>query len=260
VIPRWIWIPAVAALALVALPLIGMLVRVPWSELAGLLTSQAAGQAVGLSLLTSVAATMLAVLLGVPLAFVLARCAGRGATILRGFVLVPMVLPPVVAGLALLATFGRRGLVGRLLAEIGVEIGFTTLAVVLAQAFVALPFLVISLEGALRSASGQYAAIAATLGANPTRVLRRVVLPMAAPALVSGTALAFARALGEFGATLTFAGSLPGTTRTMPLLIYLAREQDQNLALALAVVLIAVAAVIVAVSARFQRRGGGWAT
>lgn len=257
-IPRWIWIPAAGALTLVALPLAGMLARVPWSRLPALLTSQEAGQALGLSLITSIAATALAVILGVPLAFILARSSGKRAIILRGLVLVPMVLPPVVAGLALLATFGRRGLVGKPLADIGIEIGFTTVAVVIAQAFVALPFLVISLEGALRSASGQYASIAATLGANPTRVLGRVILPMATPALVSGTALAFARALGEFGATLTFAGSLPGTTRTMPLLIYLAREQDQDLALALALVLIAVAAVIVVVSARFQRRAGGW--
>lgn len=257
-IPKWIWIPATAALALVALPLIGMLARVPWSEMSALLTSREALQALGLSLATSVGATLLAVLLGIPLAFVLARSSGRAATVLRGLVLVPMVLPPVVSGLALLATFGRRGLIGSVLAKIGIEIGFTTTAVVLAQAFVALPFLVISLEGALRSASGQYASIAATLGASPTRVLARVILPMSLPALAAGTALAFARALGEFGATLTFAGSLPGTTRTMPLLIYLAREQDQNLALALAFVLIVVAVAIVLVSARLQRRAGGW--
>jgi len=179
--------------------------------------------------------------------------------ILRSLVLVPMVLPPVVAGLALLATFGRRGLVGAALSEVGIEIGFTTFAVILAQTFVAMPFLVISLEGALRSATGRYAAIAATLGAGPTRVLGRVILPMARPALAAGMALTFARALGEFGATLTFAGSLPGTTRTMPLLIYLAREQDQDLALALALVLIAVALVIVVLSARLQRRNAGWA-
>lgn len=257
-IPKWIWIPAGGALALVALPLLGMLARVPWGSLPELLGSPAALQALGLSLLTSVCATFLALALGVPLAFVLARSSGLAGTFLRGIVLVPMVLPPVVAGLALLATFGRRGLVGAALSEVGIEVGFTTFAVILAQAFVALPFLVISLEGALRSASGKYAAIAATLGAGPTRVLARVTLPLAVPALVSGTALAFARALGEFGATLTFAGSLPGTTRTMPLLIYLAREQDQDLALALALVLVVVAVVIVVLSARFQRRNARW--
>lgn len=258
-IPKWIWVPAAAAIALVALPLLGLLARVPWGSLLELLSSRAALQALGLSLITSVCATVIAFVLGVPLALALARSTGGATTVLRGLVLVPMVLPPVVAGLALLATFGRRGLVGAALSEVGIEIGFTTFAVILAQAFVAMPFLIISLEGALRSASGRYAAIAATLGAGPTRVLSRVLLPMAAPALVSGGALTFARALGEFGATLTFAGSLPGTTRTMPLLIYLAREQDQDLALALALVLIVVALVIVVLSARLQRRYAGWA-
>jgi len=258
-IPKWIWAPATAAITLVALPLLGMILRVPWGSLAEILGSRAALQALGLSLVTSLCATALALVLGVPVAFVLARSSGVMGAILRSAVLVPMVLPPVVAGLALLATFGRRGLVGAALSEVGIEIGFTTFAVILAQTFVSMPFFIISLEGALRSSTGRYAAIAATLGAGPTRVLGRVILPMARPALAAGMALTFARALGEFGATLTFAGSLPGTTRTMPLLIYLAREQDQDLALALALVLIVVALVIVVLSARLQRRNAGWA-
>lgn len=258
-IPRWIWVPAGAALALVALPLIGLLARVPWGNLGSVLTSPAAGQALGLSLFTALCATVLALILGVPLAFVLARTSGTRAVILRGLVLVPMVLPPVVAGLALLATFGRRGVLGAPLSQAGIEIGFTTFAVILAQTFVAMPFLVISLEGALRASTTQYATIAATLGASPTRVLSRVILPLAAPALVSGIALTFARALGEFGATLTFAGSLAGSTRTMPLLIYLAREQDQDLALGLAFVLIVIAVVIMVATARLQRsQFRGW--
>src|SRR5690625_3600207 len=230
-IPKWIWARAAAAIALVALPLLGMILRVPWGSVGPGLWSRAAVRALGLWLITSLGATALALVMGVPLAFVLARGSGVIGTVLRTLVLVPMVLPPVVAGLALLATFGRRGLVGAALSEVGIEIGFTTFAVILAQTFVAMPFLIISLEGTLRSSTGRYAAIAATLGAGPTRVLGRVILPMARPALAAGMALTFARALGEFGATLTFAGSLPGTTRTMPLLIYLAREQDQDLAL-----------------------------
>jgi molybdate transport system permease protein len=166
-----------------------------------------------------------------------------------------MVLPPVVAGLALLTTLGRRGLVGQHLSALGIEIGFTTTAVVIAQTFVALPFLVVSLEGALRSSGQDYERAATYLGASPTRTLLTVTLPMAAPALASGTALSFARALGEFGATLTFAGSLQGTTRTLPLEIYLLRESDSDLALALSVVLLAVAGVVVWLATHFRAWG-----
>ena len=252
--PRWTWLPFGIGLAFLVVPLAGMLARIPWGELPGLLGTGAARQALVLSLVTCLAATSVSFLLGVPLALVMARLEGRWATVVRTIVTIPMVLPPVVAGLALLATLGRRGLVGQHLSAWGIEIGFTTAAVVVAQVFVAMPFLVIALEGALRADSGDYGTVAANLGASPTRVLLRVTLPMAMPALVSGTALTFARALGEFGATLTFAGSLAGTTRTMPLLVYLVREQDADLALALALVLVVVALVVVAVSARFSRR------
>ena len=163
-------------------------------------------------------------------------------------------LPPVVSGLALLTTLGRRGLLGARLEALGVDVAFTTAAVVLAQTFVSLPFLVLSLEGAVRTAGRRFEDVAATLGARPTTVLRRVTLPLLLPALGSGTALAFARSLGEFGATLTFAGSLQGVTRTLPLEIYLQRETDPDAALALSVVLIAVAAVIVLATQRGRRR------
>ena len=164
---------------------------------------------------------------------------------LRSLVLLPLVLPPVVGGLALLYAYGRRGLLGAHLEAFGVHIAFTTTAVVIAQSFVALPFLVVSLEGALRTAGERYEAVAATLGANPTTVLRRVTLPLVLPGLISGAVLSFARALGEFGATLTFAGSLQGVTRTLPLEIYLQRETDPDAAVALSLVLIVVAVLIV---------------
>jgi molybdate transport system permease protein len=170
-------------------------------------------------------------------------------------VLLPLVLPPVVGGIALLYTFGRQGLLGRELAVAGVRIAFTTTAVVLAQSFVSLPFLVISLEGALRSAGSGYEHIAATLGARPSPVLRTVTVPLVLPGVISGAVLAFARSLGEFGATLTFAGSLQGVTRTLPLEIYLQRETDADAAVALSLVLIVVAAVIVVASASRRLTG-----
>lgn len=247
-LPRWAWVPFALALALLGVPMLGLLVRAPWAELSGLLTSQRSLDALGLSLLTCLVSTALVLLVGVPTALVLARSTGRWVPAARTLVTIPMVLPPVVAGLALLTTLGRRGLIGAPLAVAGIEIGFTTVAVVIAQTFVALPFLVISLEGALRSMGDHYERAAAQLGASPSRVFLRVTLPLVGPALASGTALAFARALGEFGATLTFAGSLQGVTRTLPLEIYLLRESDTDLSLALAVVLLAVAAAIVGLS------------
>jgi molybdate transport system permease protein len=166
------------------------------------------------------------------------------------------VLPPVVGGIALLYTFGRQGLLGGTLTAFGIDIAFSTTAVILAQTFVALPFLVLSLEGALRSAGGRYEAVAATLGASPTTVLRRVSLPLVLPGLLSGAVLSFARALGEFGATLTFAGSLQGVTRTLPLEIYLQRETDPDAAVALSLVLVAVAVLVVALAHRSSLQAG----
>lgn len=253
--PRWALIPAAVALVLLGVPLIGLLLRADWARLPRLLASERSIDALTLSLATCLVSTALVLLLGVPTALVLARTAGRRASLARTVVTLPMVLPPVVAGLALLTTLGRRGLIGAPLSAWGIEIGFTTVAVVIAQTFVSLPFLVISLEGALRAAGTDYEAAAAYLGASPSRVFWRVTVPMAAPALASGTALAFARALGEFGATLTFAGSLQGKTRTLPLEIYLLRESDSDLAIALAVVLLAVAGVVVFVATRLRAWG-----
>lgn len=253
--PRWAWAPFLVGLALLAVPLLGMLARVPWASLPALLASEPARDALLLSLATCTVSTLLILLIGVPLALVLARSTGWWVGAVRTLVTVPMVLPPVVAGLALLVTFGRRGLLGSTLSAWGIEIGFTTVAVVIAQTFVALPFLVTSLEGALKSTGTDYERVAANLGASPSRVFARVTVPMLLPAIASGTALSFARALGEFGATLTFAGSLQGVTRTLPLEIYLVREQDSDLALALALVLIVVALAIVGISAGLQSGG-----
>ena len=248
-LPVWIYLPAVVGALFVILPLIAVLTRIDWSNFVPLITSESSRAALLLSLRTASASTVLCVLLGVPMALVLARGHFPGQAILRSLVLLPLVLPPVVGGIALLYTFGRQGLLGEYLELWGLRIAFSTTAVVLAQSFVSLPFLVVSLEGALRSAGNGYEHIAATLGARPTTVLCTVTLPLVLPGLISGAVLAFARSLGEFGATLTFAGSLQGVTRTLPLEIYLQRETDPDAAVALSLLLIVVAAAIVIVSA-----------
>lgn len=227
------------------LPLAAMATRVEWSNFFGLVTSESSLAALELSLRTSAMSTLLCILFGVPMAMVLARTTFRGQSLVRAFVLLPLVLPPVVGGIALLYTFGRKGLLGHSFEVLGINIAFSTTAVVLAQTFVALPFLVVSLEGTLRTAGQRYESVAATLGARPTTVLRRVTLPLVLPGLASGAVLSFARALGEFGATLTFAGSLQGTTRTLPLEIYLQRETDPDAAVALSLVLVVVAVLVV---------------
>lgn len=243
--PTWLWIPAAGAILVVVVPLLGLLTSVDVGSLWPLLTSQASVTALLLSLRTAVIATALCLVLGAPLALLLARGQWWGQSVLRALVLVPLVLPPVVGGLALLTTFGRRGLLGEHLVAAGISISYTTTAVVLAQTFVALPFLVLSLEGAVRGLDRRHEEAAATLGAGPWRRLTRVTLPLVGPGLVSGSVLAFARALGEFGATLTFAGSAQGRTRTLPLEIYLQREVDQDAAIALSLVLVVLATVIV---------------
>lgn len=227
------------------LPLVAMASKVEWSNFLGLVTSESSVAALELSLRTSALSTVLCVLFGVPMAMVLARTSFRGQSFARSLVLLPLVLPPVVGGIALLYTFGRKGLLGHSMEVLGINIAFTTTAVVLAQTFVALPYLVVSLEGTLRTAGQRYETVAATLGARPTTVLRRVTLPLVLPGLASGAVLSFARALGEFGATLTFAGSLQGTTRTLPLEIYLQRETDPDAAVALSLVLVVVAVLVV---------------
>jgi len=244
-VPGWIGSLAIVGALLIGLPLFGLMLRVPWLQIPELLSQPAALDAVLLSLRTCLASTLLCLVLGLPLALGLSRLRGHWAAAGRALATVPMVLPPVVAGLALLVTLGRRGLIGQVLSVGGIEIGFTTLAVVLAQAFVAMPFLVVAVEGALRSMDPGAELVASTLGAGPTRVLWRVTVPALSPAIISGTSLAAARALGEFGATITFAGSLQGTTRTLPLEIYLQREVDTDTALALAAVLIGLAVLLV---------------
>ena len=254
--PRWVLVPAVAGALVILLPLLGMVLRIDWVHLGELLTSESSLAALWLSLRTAVASTALCLVLGCPLALVLARSTVRGLTLLRSLVLLPLVLPPVVGGIALLYTFGRMGFLGGPLSSAGVDIAFTTAAVVLAQTFVALPFLVVSLEGTLRTAGVRYERVAAGLGASPTRTLFRVTLPLVLPAVLSGAALSFARCLGEFGATLTFAGSLQGVTRTLPLEIYLQRETDPDAAVALSLLLVLVALLVVGVSAPSRRRRG----
>jgi molybdate transport system permease protein len=240
-----VYVPAVVGAAFIVVPIAAMVARVQWGGFWSLITSPSSLDALLLSLRTSAAATLLSLLAGVPLALVLARSRGRIMGIGRSLVLLPLVLPPVVAGIALLYTFGRRGLLGGSFEALGLQIAFSTTAVVLAQTFVAMPFLVISLEGALRTVGTRYQNVAATLGASPTLVLRRVTLPTVLPAIASGTVLAFARALGEFGATITFAGSLQGVTRTLPLEVYLQRETDPDAAIALSLLLVVVAVVVI---------------
>ncbi|NIZ91791.1 ABC transporter permease [Kineococcus rubinsiae] len=254
-LPRWVFVPAALGVLLVAVPLAAIVARVDWVRFPALVTSASSVAALRLSLRTAGASTACCIVVGVPLALVLARSALPGLRVLRAVVLLPLVLPPVVGGLALLYAVGRQGLFGPALEAAGIRVAFTTASVVLAQTFVSLPFLVVSLEGALRTAGRRYEAVAASLGAAPSRVLLRVTLPLVLPGLVSGAVLAFARSLGEFGATLTVAGSLQGTTRTLPLEIYLQRETDPDAAVALALVLVVVAAVVVV--AVHGRRGAG---
>lgn len=244
-LPVWVYLPAALGALFVITPLLAVLLRIDWPNFLPLITSESSRTALLLSLKTATASTVVCVLLGVPMALVLARARFAGQSVLRALVLLPLVLPPVVGGIALLYTFGRQGLLGHHLEVLGLRVAFSTTAVVLAQSFVSLPFLVVSLEGALRSAGSGYENVAATLGAKPTTVLRTVTLPLVLPGLMSGAVLAFARSLGEFGATLTFAGSLQGVTRTLPLEIYLQRETDADAAVALSLLLIVLAAGIV---------------
>ena len=228
----------------IVLPLVGMGTRVSWGQLPQLLATPSAQAALWLSIRTCLSSTVICVVLGVPLALLLAR-SWPGVRIARILAVLPMTMPPVVAGIALLSTLGNRGLLGAHLKEWGVPIAFSTTAVVIAQVFVSMPFLVVTLEAALRSRDKRAEVTARSLGAGPWRVLAQVTLPLAAPALARGTALALGRSLGEFGATIAFAGSKEGVTRTMPLAIYLEREKDTATSLALAAVLIGLSFVIV---------------
>ena len=258
-VPRVLMVPAVLGLALLAVPLSALVGRVEWSTLWADVTSPEAVSALGLSLVTGTIATMVCVVLGVPLALLIARSGARVAALLRAVVTVPLVLPPMVGGVALLFLLGRNGWLGALLAEVGVKVPFTTAAVVIAQTFVALPFLVLALEGSLRSTGIGYEQAAAALGAGRWRILWRVTLPLAAPGLVAGIVLCFARAIGEFGATALFAGNAPGVTQTMPLAIYTAFNGagvSQGTAVALSLLLLTTA-VAVLLLVRAWRPGAG---
>ncbi|MES2866860.1 MULTISPECIES: ABC transporter permease [Microbacterium] len=248
-IPPWLAVPAALGALVLVLPFVALLTRLDWAGVPAAITSPAAMQALTLSLSTASIATVICVILGVPLALVIARSPQWLAAILRTLTTLPLVLPPLVGGIALLSLLGRSGMFGGALAAAGLQIPFTTAAVVIAQVFVALPFLVISAEGALRTAGTGHELVAASLGAGRFTVFRRVTLPLVAPGLVAGTVLCFARALGEFGATALFAGNAPGVTRTMPLAIYTAFngagvQEDTAIALSLLLIIVAVAVLL----------------
>jgi molybdate transport system permease protein len=243
-VPATLWLPAAGAVGFIALPLAGLIQRTPWSQLGPRLTDPAVLTALRLSLVCSFGALALSLVLGVPLAWLLARADFPGKALVRSVVLLPLVLPPVVGGVALLLAFGRNGLLGPVLEAAGVRLAFSTAGATLAGAFVALPFLTLSVEGALQGLDRRHEDVAATLGSSPTRVFRTVTLPLIAPGIASGAALAWARALGEFGATITFAGNFPGRTTTMPLAVYLALETDPGAAIVLSLVLLVVSVVV----------------
>jgi molybdate transport system permease protein len=240
-VPLPLLVPAALGVAFLVLPLAGLLIRTPWADLGPLLARPGVGEALRLSLAAATAATAVSLLLGVPLAWVLARSRVRGRSVLRALVTVPLVLPPVVGGVALFLVLGRRGIVGSWLYEsFDVTLPFTTTAVVIAETFVAMPFLVVSVEGALRAADARFEDVAATLGAGRWMTFRRVTLPLVAPGVAAGAVLCWARALGEFGATITFAGNFPGTTQTMPIAVYLELQRNPQAAIALSLVLLVV--------------------
>jgi molybdate transport system permease protein len=245
--PLVLLVPAALATLLLVVPLVTLVADTPWDRLGDQLTSQAVGDALWLTALASVLTVVLCLLLGTPLAWVLARVDFPGRSFVRAAVTVPLVLPPVVAGVALVTALGRTGFVGRPLdAVFGITIPFTTTAVVIAHTFVSMPFYVLSVEGALRSSGEEYDAVAATLGADRWTTFRRVTLPLALPGVLAGAALAWARSLGEFGATITFAGNFPGTTQTMPSLIYTQLQSDPLVARTVSMVLLVVSVVVLA--------------
>lgn len=249
-------IPAGVAVFFLIVPLVALLVRAPWSRLAEIVSDDSVLAALRLSLMTATVATVISFALGVPLAWMLARASWRGLSVLRALVTLPLVLPPVVGGVALLLAFGRMGVVGKTLYEgTGFALPFTTYAVILAEAFVAMPFLVVTVEGAFRAADQGYEEAAATLGASRLTILRRVTLPLVGPSLAAGSVLCWARALGEFGATITFAGNNP-MTQTMPIAVYLANVDDTDAAIALSLVLLLVSVVVlVGLRDRWVRQG-----
>jgi molybdate transport system permease protein len=236
---------ATVGVAFFILPLLGLLLRAPWRDAATSLTQPETLQALRLSLVASLSATGIALVLGVPMAWIYARVEFPGRSLLRALTTLPMVLPPVVGGIALLLAFGRRGLLGSWLdATFGITLPFTTAGVVMAETFVAMPFLILTVEAGLRSMDRRYEEAARTLGASRWRVFTRVTLPLIAPSLFAGAVLCWARALGEFGATITFAGNFPGITQTMPLAVYLLLETNQEASFILSLVLLLISLLV----------------
>ena len=246
--PVVLLILAALGLAVFVIPLLGLLARTPWRDLPALLTGDVVLDALRVSVIASLGATAISAILGVPLAWVLARIEFPGRSVVRGLVVLPLVLPPVVGGAALLFALGRRGLIGEPLNKAtGLVLPFSTWGVVIAATFVAMPFLVITVEGALRNLDARFEGAAATLGAGRWTVLRRVTLPMIGPSLAAGLALTWARALGEFGATITFAGNLQGRTQTLPLAVFVALESDRGAAVALSLVMVVISLTVLVV-------------
>ena len=239
---------AILGLAVFVIPLLGLLARTPWRDLPTLLAGDVVIDALRLSVITSLGATAISAVLGVPLAWMLARVEFPGRSIVRGLVLLPLVIPPVVGGAALLFALGRRGLIGEPLNRAtGLVLPFSTWGAVIAVTFVAMPFLVITVEGALRNLDPRFEGAAATLGAGRWTVLRRVTFPMVGPSLVAGLVLTWARAFGEFGATITFAGNLEGRTQTLPLAVFIALESDRDTAVALSLIMVAISLTVLVV-------------
>lgn len=244
--PRSLVVLAAIGAVFVALPFVGLLSRTPWTELPGLLGREIVVDALRLSLVSSLAATVITAIFGIPLAFVLARRHFPGRSLLRGLVTLPLVLPPVVGGAALLFALGRRGLVGEPLAEAtGLVLPFSLSGVIIANAFVAMPFLIITVEGALRNLDRRFEGAAASLGAGRWTVFRRITLPMIGPSVVSGLVLSWARAFGEFGATVTFAGNIADGTQTLPLAVFVALQTDRDAAVALSLIMVVVSLVVI---------------
>ncbi|GAB3772630.1 molybdate transport system permease protein [Nocardioides ginsengisegetis] len=244
--PLVLVVPGTVAAALLVLPLITLVLDTPWGSFWDEVRTQAVRDALRITALASAVTVVACLVLGTPLAWLLARVDFPGRSVLRAAVAVPLVLPPVVAGVALVTALGRHGVVGALLRDAGLTIPYTTTAVVIAHTFVSMPFYVLSVEGALRAGGEQYDVVAATLGADRWTTFRRVTLPLAMPGVMAGAMLAWARSLGEFGATITFAGNYPGTTQTMPSLIYGALQADPQVARTLSMVLLVVSLAILA--------------
>ena len=254
--PWFLLIPGLLAVIFLVLPVLGLVAQAPWGSFGTLLSDPITRDALRISALTSLCATAVCIVLGTPLAWLLARNALPGTRFIRALVVVPLLLPPVVAGVGLLTAFGRRGFAGSFLYEqFGIQFPFTTAGVIIAETFVAMPFLIITVEAGFRGLHKEYEEVAATLGASSWQTFRHVTLPLVAPALLSGVVLCWARAVGEFGATIGFAGNFPGVTQTMPLAIYSELEIDRSLAIGLSVILLMVCLVILVLLRRTYLRG-----